>query len=77
VDDLLALGDVELVDVLQGAEGGVALDRGFLGVGLRGDGDFVFRKVPLRFGAGRSALAVVAPVNGAHVVLLCSSRSIT
>jgi hypothetical protein len=34
VHDLLALGDVELVDVFQGAEGGVALDRRFLGIGL-------------------------------------------
>jgi len=70
VHDLLALGHVEFVNVLEGAKRGVTLDRGFLGVGLRGDGDLVLRKEPLRFGAGGSALAVVAPVDGAHVVLL-------
>src|SRR5262245_17414384 len=76
VHDLLALGDVELVHVLQGAEGGVALDRGFLGVSLRGHGDLVLRKEPLRFGAGRSALAVVAPVDGAHGALLIRRGSL-
>jgi len=77
VHDLLALGDVELVHVLQGAAGGVALDRGFLGIGLCGDLDLVLRKEPLRLGAGRSALAVVAPVDGAHGGLPCSRRAIT
>jgi hypothetical protein len=77
VHDFLALGDVELVHVLQGAEGGVALDRGFLGIGLCGDPDLVLRKEPLRLGAGRSALAVVAPVDGAHGVLLFARRAIT
>jgi hypothetical protein len=34
VHDLLALGDVELVDVLQRAERGVTLDRGLFRIGL-------------------------------------------
>jgi hypothetical protein len=34
VHELLPFGDIQLVDVLQRAEGGVALDRRFLGIGL-------------------------------------------
>src|SRR5262245_373284 len=68
VDDLLALGHVELVDVLQHAEGGVALDGGLLRVGLRGDGDLALGKEPLRLGAGHSAVAVIAPVDGRHAL---------
>ena len=66
VDDLLALGRVDLVHVLQHGERRVALDRGLLGVRLLGDGDLVLRKEPLRLGAGHSAVAVVAPVDGVH-----------
>jgi len=76
VDDLLPLGDVELVHLLQGRKRGIPLDRGFLRIGLRGDGNLVFRKEPLRLGAGGSALAVIAPVDGAHMVLPMS-RAIT
>jgi hypothetical protein len=77
VHDLLPFGDIQLVDVLQRAEGGVTLDRRLFRIGLCGDGDLVLRKEPLRFGAGRSALAVVAPVDGAHGVLLCSRHALT
>ena len=66
VHDPLALGDVELVDALQHAERGVALDGGLLRVGLGADRDLVARKEPLRLGAGHSAVAVVAPVDSGH-----------
>jgi len=76
VDDLLPLGNVNLVHVLQSRERSIPLDRGFLRIGLRGDGNLVFRKEPLRLGASGSALAVIAPVDGAHIVLPMS-RAIT
>src|SRR5262249_29782657 len=49
---------------------GVTLDGGLLGVRLLADRDLVLRKEPLRLATGHSAVAVVAPVNSAHVVLL-------
>jgi hypothetical protein len=68
--DALALRDVELVDVFQYSERRVALDGGLLGVRLLTDRDLVLRKEPLRLAAGRSAVTVIAPVNGAHAALL-------
>src|SRR6185436_14434295 len=68
VHDALALGDVELVDVPQHAERGIALDGGLLRIALGGDRDLVPGKEPLRLGAGHSAVAVVAPVDLAHGV---------
>src|SRR4030095_2752200 len=69
VDDALALGDIELVHVLQHAERGVTLDGGLLGICLGADSDLVLGKEPLRFGAGHSAVPVVTPVDGAHAGL--------
>ena len=71
VDDPLALGDVDLVHVGEHRQGVLSLDRLLLGVYLRGGADLVLRKEPLRFGAGLSAVSVIAPIDGGHGSLSC------
>src|ERR1051326_1562850 len=66
VHHLRALRDVDLLDVLQDVERGVALDRRLLRVGLRGDLHALGRKKLLRLAARGSARAVIAPVDGHH-----------
>ena len=66
LDHLLALGDVDLVDVAGDRQGGVTDDGRFLGVDRLDDRDLLLRKEPLRFGAGGSALPVITPVYACH-----------
>ena len=49
-------------------EGGQRFQEALV-LGLRADRDLVLRKETLRLGAGRSAVSMVAPVDGAHVGL--------
>jgi hypothetical protein len=63
VDDLLALGRVQLVDAFENTERLRARDGGLLGVDLLADRDLPLRKEPLRLGAGLSAPTVIAPVD--------------
>jgi hypothetical protein len=76
VDDALAPDDVERVDLGEHTEGVPARDRLLLRVHLGGRADPALRKEPLRFRAGLSAVAVVAPVNARHAVTLRVRRSI-
>jgi hypothetical protein len=66
VDDALALGDVDLVHVGEHRQGMLSFDRLLLGIDLRGRADLPLRKVPLRLGAGLSAVPVIAPIDGGH-----------
>jgi hypothetical protein len=76
VDDALAPDDVERVHLGEHTEGVPARDRLLLRVHLGGRADPALRKEPLRFRAGLSAVAVVAPVNARHAVTLRVRRSI-
>ena len=70
MDDACAFGGIELVHADKDAQGLGTLDRLLPGIHPDGRADPALRKEPLRFEAGLSAVAVVAPVDLRHRVNL-------
>jgi hypothetical protein len=65
-DHLLAFGHVELIDILEQPQRLLGLERALAGIDLLSNLDFFLRKEPLRFRAGLSTGAVIAPIDSGH-----------